>query len=33
MHFKSEKNLFQQNPNYYGIINKIENKKYNKNKN
>ena len=33
MYFKSEKNLFQQNPNYYGIINKIENKKYNKNKN
>ena len=27
MHFKSEKNLFQQNPNYYGIINKLENKK------
>jgi hypothetical protein len=32
MHFKSEKNLFQQNPNYYGIINKLENKK-NKNYN
>ena len=27
MHFKSEKNIFQQNPNYYEIINKLENKK------
>jgi len=33
MHFKSEKNLFEQNHKYYGIINKIENKKTDKNYN
>ena len=33
MLFKSEKNLFEQNHNFYGIINKIENKKTNKNYN